>query len=293
VSAAAPSWGRGLRLLAGLAALALLSPDSRAQDGRRKQEIQLGELPARTVDDAPFELIAKSTSGLAVAFEVVSGPAVMDGKNLRLTGTPGLVIVRATQEGNAAFLPAVPAERAFGVSARPSAPLIKAQPVPVAVSIGDMIVLSVQASGEPLPGFQWRKEGIEIAGATQRSLTIASATPSDAGSYDAVASNPSGSATSARARVSVGKRTQSISFQSPAQATAGQPVTLTASASSGLPVQFQVLSGIATLSGSTVTPQSGTVVIQASQDGDSSYDAAAPVTQTFQVVLSPTGQRLP
>jgi hypothetical protein len=43
-----------------------------------------------------------------------------------------------------------------------------------------------------------------------------------------------------------------------------------------------------------MTPsQGGTVVIQASQPGNSSYEAAATVTQTFLVTPSPNGQHIP
>jgi hypothetical protein len=80
------------------------------------------------------------------------------------------------------------------------------------VAIGDIVALSAKASGEPAPSLQWRKDGVPVAGATDSRLTVASATPADAGAYDVVASNLLGSATSDRAVVTVGKRPQSISF---------------------------------------------------------------------------------
>lgn len=295
MSAAAFRPGRTLRAFAAAAALAFLLaavPAARADDSRRKQEIQMGELPAHTVGDAPFEPAAKATSGLAVTFEVIGGPAVMDGKKVKLLG-PGLVILRVTQTGDALYLPAAPAERAFAVTAKPSAPVFTEQPLPVAAAIGEPVVLSVQASGEPLPAFQWRRDGVAIAGATQRTLAIGAATPADAGTYDAVATNALGSAVSAGARVSIGRHTQNISFQCPSSATAGQTLQLAASASSGLPVQFQVISGMATVNGSTIIPQTGPVTIQASQDGNATYEAAVPVTQTLQVMPNPSGVRFP
>jgi len=298
VSAAAANPGAGvfrapLRVLAALAVLSSAAPRASAEDGRRKQDILFAELPARTVDDAPFDLAAKATSGLPVAFELVSGPASLDGRRIKLTGAPGLVIVRASQGGNAAFLPAVGAERAFSVSARASAPAIVAQPVGVRVSIGEIVALSVQASGEPAPALQWRRDGAPVTGATDSRFTLASATPADAGAYDVVASNRLGSATSERALVTVGKRAQSISFQAPEYATSGQPVLLSASASSGLPVRLEVVSGTAILNGSMMTSQGGTVVVQASQQGDASYEAAVPVTRTFVIGPGPNGQRTP
>jgi hypothetical protein len=113
-------------------------------------------------------------------------------------------------------------------------------------------------------------------------LTIASAALSDSGAYDVVASNSMGSAASAPARVSVGKRRQSITFQAATVAlAAGQQVVLSASASSGLPVRFEVVSGAAIVNGDMLTSQGGTVVVQATQAGDSVYEPAMPVSQTF------------
>jgi len=277
--------------IAALAALAFV-PGAAADDGPRKQEIIFDEIPAHTIDDAPFDIVARSSSGLPLTLTVVSGPAVLDGKTLKLTGTTGLVIIRASQAGNAAFAPARDAERAFTVLARPSPPSILSGPMSREVAIGDALVLTVEASGEPPPSFQWRKDNVPITGATARALTIAQASLNDSGSYDVVATNASGRAASAPARVTVGKRHQSISFQSAGNATAGQPVTLSANASSGLPVRFEIVSGVGTLSGDILTSQAGTVVVQAIQSGDANFEAAMPVTQTF-IFAAAQGQHNP
>jgi hypothetical protein len=277
-------------LAAAAAAPAARAADAPTQDSRHPQEIVFAEIPEHSVADGPFTPAAHATSGLPVAFAVVSGPAVLDGSQLRLTGQPGLVIVRATQAGSTAFMPARDAERAFNVRAAPSAPSITVQPVSESVMIGEAILLSVEVSGEPAPALQWRKEGLPIKGATAAALAIPRAALSDAGSYDVVASNASGSAESQRARVDIGKRAQFISFLPPAgPLVAGQSVTLNASASSGLTVQFDISSGVAFLSGSTLTAQGGTVVVRASQPGDSDNQAAEPVTQTLVFVAPGAG----
>lgn len=279
--------------MAALAVLSALAPAASAQDARRKQDIVFSELPARAVGDAPFALAARATSGLPVTYAVVSGPAVLDGKTLKLTNVPGLVIIRASQAGNDVFLPAV-AERAFSVNGRPAAPAILAQPMGTRAGIGELVMLSIEASGEPRPTFQWRRDGLPISGATDSRLTIASLTAADAGDYDVVATNSLGTVVSERAHVGVGKRSQTISFQGSSGAMPGQAVMLSAAASSGLPVRFDVLSGIAVINGSEMTAsQGGTVVVQASQAGDSTYDAAAPVTQTFLVTASLNSQHIP
>lgn len=48
---------------------------------------------------------ANSTSGLPVTAEIIAGPAVLEGGQVRITGT-GLVELRLVQPGNATFLPA-------------------------------------------------------------------------------------------------------------------------------------------------------------------------------------------
>jgi hypothetical protein len=61
-------------------------------------------------------------------------------------------------------------------------------------------------------------------------------------------------------------------------------VTLSASADSGLPISFTVVSGAAGVSGSTLTLLgTGTITVRASQPGNSSYAAATPVTRSFTV----------
>ena len=76
---------------------------------------------------------------------------------------------------------------------------------------------------------------------------------------------------------------QIIAFPQIAEKTFGDlPFLLSASASSGLPVVFSLLSGPATLSGDTMTlTGAGTVTLRASQAGDSTYPPADDVEQTF------------
>jgi hypothetical protein len=63
------------------------------------------------------------------------------------------------------------------------------------------------------------------------------------------------------------------------------PVTLAATASSGLPVTFSVVSGPATISGDTLTfTGAGTVMVAADQSGNATFAGAPEVTQTIGVV---------
>ena len=62
------------------------------------------------------------------------------------------------------------------------------------------------------------------------------------------------------------------------------PITLDATASSDLTITYYVLAGPGSVSGNTLTlTDTGTVFIQATQDGNDNYYAAYPVEQSFQV----------
>ena len=64
------------------------------------------------------------------------------------------------------------------------------------------------------------------------------------------------------------------------------PFELEAEASSGLPITYQIISGPASVSGSTVTLDGtvGEVVVRASQAGDGTYDPAVDVDNSFNVL---------
>jgi hypothetical protein len=81
---------------------------------------------------------------------------------------------------------------------------------------------------------------------------------------------------------------QTITFNSLPNVTYGvTPITLAATASSGLTVSYTA-SGPATVSGSTLTiTGAGTVTVTASQTGNADYAAATPVPQSFTVYQAP------
>jgi hypothetical protein len=88
---------------------------------------------------------------------------------------------------------------------------------------------------------------------------------------------------------------QTITFTPPASPVAygSSPITLSAVATSALTVVFSVVSGPATISGATLTITGvGTVVVAASQPGNSLYAAAPTVTQSI-TVNNPNAQPVP
>lgn len=79
------------------------------------QAISFPQIANHLSTDAPFEIEATATSGLPVSFEILSGPATIDGNTITLSGEEGEVTVRATQEGNEQYDPAIPVDNRFMV----------------------------------------------------------------------------------------------------------------------------------------------------------------------------------
>ncbi len=79
------------------------------------QAISFPQIDDRLVSHPPFTIEATATSGLQVYFEVLSGPATIDGNLVTLTGQEGEVVIKATQPGNSQFDPAVPVINSFMV----------------------------------------------------------------------------------------------------------------------------------------------------------------------------------
>ena len=118
------------------------------------------------------------------------------------------------------------------------APAPVADPQPVTVMQGQPASFTVQATGIPLR-YQWRRNTVNISGATKSIYSISSAQSGHAGSYDCVVSNDVGNYTSAAALLTVNvPATVSVH---PAAVTVyyDQPVTLTVQAAGTPTIMFQ------------------------------------------------------
>ncbi len=102
--------------------------------------------------------------------------------------------------------------------------------------------------------------------------------PDDSLNYDAV---------TVTQRVAVVKADQTIAFEPTATVVLGDaPVILNGSSSSGLPLQYQVVSGPGSISGTSLSILGGgTITLRAAQPGDVHYHAAAAVVRTIEVKL--------
>ena len=79
------------------------------------QAITFPQIPNKLVTDAPFQLLASASSGLPVSYEIVSGPATLNGDMVTLQGVPGEVVIKASQPGGGTYDPAVDLFNSFQV----------------------------------------------------------------------------------------------------------------------------------------------------------------------------------
>lgn len=83
--------------------------------GLASQFIDFASIPDQLVFAEPLNLEATATSGLPVTFELLEGPATLEGNILTLTGEKGIVKVRASQKGNDEWQAAPSVTRTFEV----------------------------------------------------------------------------------------------------------------------------------------------------------------------------------
>ena len=90
-----------------------------------------------------------------------------------------------------------------------SSPLIKPSfislPTTDALSVdfGEPLTLPCQADGNPIPTYEWYKDGVLIPGATRSSLHIQEVLPDDRGNYSCRATNSEGAILSGSTHVSI------------------------------------------------------------------------------------------
>ena len=87
----------------------------RQQPDGNAQLIEMADIPNQLVFNDPITLEATASSGLPVTFELIEGPATINGNILTLTGETGVVRLKATQAGNSSWLPAPDVIKTFEV----------------------------------------------------------------------------------------------------------------------------------------------------------------------------------
>lgn len=266
---------------------------------RVSQSITFNALPNRTMVQTPFTVAASASSGLAVTFASTT-PSVcttggVTGSTVDLL-SPGTCTIVASQAGNATYAPALDRTRSFTVSlarqvitfTSPGNKTLVQSPVTVSAT-----------STSPLPvTFTTTTPAVCTSGGTNGATITLLAV----GSCSVVASQPATSVYSAATPVTrtftVSQATQTITFGPlPTRHILQSPVTVSASASSGLTVTFTTTStSVCTAggtNGATITLlKAGTCKVVASQTGNATYRAAQNVTQSFAVTTAKLAQTI-
>ena len=132
-----------------------------------------------------------------------------------------------------------------------TAPSIITQPANVTTPLGQPVSLSVTASGNPAPTFQWTKNGVNIANARSATLTIPSAQSSDAGIYAVLVSNANSSITSTNVQVTVTGGNAPVFTAQPASQTVAVGGTVVFSAAATNSPSYQWLRDGVAIAGAT------------------------------------------
>lgn len=134
-----------------------------------------------------------------------------------------------------------------------TAPVITTQPAAAQVNTGVSATFNVTASGGPL-AFRWRRDGIDIAGATADSYTTPATTMSDNGSsFTVVVSNAAGSATSNVATLTVLQPPVIATQPSSISVTIGSSATFNVIATGTAPLSYQWAVNGTAIAGATGT----------------------------------------
>jgi len=244
---------------------------------KKNQTITFGALPARTYGDAPFQLAATADSGLTVIYTSSDeNVATISGTTVTIVSA-GTATITASQAGDNIYNAAIPVSQPLMVSKKNQTVTFGALP---ARTYGDA-PFDLTATSDSGLTVTYTSSDVNVATISGTTVTIMNAgtatiTASQAGSGNYAAAAP------VPQLLTVNQLEQTITFSAlPAKTYGNVPFTLSATATSGLPVTFSSSNpAVATVNGTTVTiVGAGTTTITASQAGTANYLAAVNVQQ--------------
>lgn len=250
--------------------------------------------------ESTYKVTATASSGLPVSLSVApssSSVCSLSGTTSGSTVTNtavGSCTIYANQEGSESYEAAPQVQQSFSVSRGPqsieftsaapsNASLGGSYEVTAVASSGLPVSLAIESTSRNVCNITGSTSGSRVNFTGTGTCTIA-ASQSGNTSYEA--------ASTVKQSLRVSKATQTIEFTStaPSEALVGGTYTVSARSSSGLTVALAVASSsrsVCSLSGSRISfSNAGSCVIDASQSGNSTYEAAAPVEQSFFVGVS-------
>ena len=255
---------------------------------KKAQTITLQDLPTKVYGDVPFNLTGTSSSGLAVTYSSSNTDvATILGNTVTIVGT-GTTSITASQAGSVNYSPADDVIKELTVSKANQVITLGALPVgplPLKNFTDPIQVTASSSSGLPVVISLGAGSAATLNGSNQ--LESISQTGNVIINVDQ-AGNDNYNAATVQYTFDVVKSNQAITFPALASQPYSPGLTVdingAATASSNLDVSYNVVSGPASLSGTSLTiTGAGTVIIKASQGGDATWNPATDVTQTLAI----------
>ena len=248
------------------------------------QTIAFGALGSRTYGNPPFAVSATASSGLAVTFSSsTAGVCTVSGSTVTIV-SGGTCTINAAQAGNTSYLAATTVGQSFAVG-KAGQTITFGVLANQTYGVAPFALSATASSGLAVTFTSTATTVCTVSGGTVTIRTGGTCTinAAQAGNASYVA------ATTVSRSFTVAKANQTITFGVLANQTYGvSPFPVSAIASSALATTFSSLTTtICTVSGSTVTIRAGgTCTIQAAQPGNTSYNAAPNVSQSFTVATA-------
>jgi ribosomal protein S11 len=245
------------------------------------QTITFGPLSNQVYGTPPIMVSATASSGLTVSFaSTTPSTCTVSGTKVTLASA-GNCTIKATQAGNADYTAATAVSQGFQIT-KESQTITFGPLTNEVYGTAPITVSATASSGLPVSFASTTPSICTVSGTT---VTLASAGTCGIKATQAGNSDYS-AATAVSQSFQITKASQTITFGTLSNKVLGSaPFTVSATASSGLPVSFDSTTArVCTVSGSTVTLVSaGTCTIRATQAGNVDYTAATAVSQSFQV----------
>ncbi len=247
------------------------------------QVITFEPIPNKLTTDPPFEFVASISSGLPLEFNY-SGPIILENNTVTLTGEAGIAIISISHPGGQGYNPT--SENVIFTVSNPEKTnqTITVEPIPNKLTIDEPFeVVATSSSGLTLMYLITNGPAtiidntITLTGETG----IVEVTVSQAGNetFNPAEENVTFNVTDA------GKIDQTITFNQISDVTYGDAdFELSASASSGLPISFTILTGPISIEENIISINGvGTVKIAANQSGNDDFNPAPEATVTFEI----------
>lgn len=244
------------------------------------QHITFDALPQKTLGNAAFPLTATASSGLALSYTSSNtAVATVSGNTITLVG-PGTTTITASQAGNVNYNAAADVQQTLTVKLPQT---ITFDVLPAKTYEDASFTLTATASSALAVTYVSSNPGVATVSGNTVTILVAGTTTITAAQAGNVTYDP---APDVPQILTVNKKAQTITFDALTSKTfQDAPFALTATASSGLPVNFASSNAsVATVSGNTVTiVGAGTTTITASQSGDANRSAAPAVPRILTV----------